>query len=500
MRAKLVAPLLLAVIARANALPNILYILADDMNAELGAFGGPAVTPHLDKLAATGLAFPRAFCQISVCSPSRQSFLTGRRPDTHGVWNFIDANPLNTSAAPGYFRDAGGYLSLGLGKTFHEAAGAWNAAQYWNTTFLPYFPYATNVCPHGGEGGGHCTLPDEAIWDAHLLNASLSYLDAAVAHAKETGAPFFLMTGFRDPHAPWAAPPRMAALYDEALVAPAAHPTLGAGTPLIAWSEQLAVMLENGTTFPFGPYAPVPAWVARDQRHAYMAAISYVDEHVGALVARLEAAGVANDTIVVFHADHGYATGQHGYWEKKANFDAIVRVPLIIKVPAKAATAAGKKAATFLDLVDVFPTLAALAGLPPPRGVDGEDLSAAFDAPGAALKGAAFHQYPACGMAALNQTRGECNNTPRAQFDFMGYSIRTAQWRYTQWLAWDGAALAPLWDGAFEEELYAHAGDDGTSLEAWENENAAAANPAVAAQLRAQLRAFFQPKGAAARV
>ena len=249
-------------------------------------------------------------------------------------------------------------------------------------------------------------------------------------------------------------------------------------------------MLENGTTFPFGPFAPVPEWVARDQRHAYMAAISYVDEHVGALVARLEAAGVADNTIIVFHADHGYATGQHGYWEKKANFDAIVRVPLIIKAPAKAA-AAGRMAATFIDLVDVFPTLAALAGLPPPPGVDGEDLSAAFDAPGTPQKGVAFHQYPACGMKALNQTRSECNSTPRTQFDFMGYSVRTPQWRYTQWLAWDAAALAPRWDGAFEEELYAHAGDDGTSLEAWENENLAAANPAVATQLRAQLRAFF---------
>ena len=193
MRASL--PLLLAAV-RGSALPNVLYILADDMNAELGVFGGPAVTPNLDRLAAEGLAFPRAFCQISVCSPSRQSFLTGRRPDTHGVWNFIDANPLNTSATPGYFRDAG-YLSLGLGKTFHEAAGAWNAGAYWNTSFLPYFPYATNACPHGGEGGGHCTLPDEAIWDWKLLNASLAYLDAAAAHAKQTGAPFFLMTGFR---------------------------------------------------------------------------------------------------------------------------------------------------------------------------------------------------------------------------------------------------------------------------------------------------------------
>ena len=482
--------LLLHLILVFTSRPNVLYILSDDMNAELGVFGGPAITPNLDKLASEGLAFPRAFCQISVCSPSRQSFLTSRRPDTNRVWNFIDANPLNTSAIPGYFRDAG-YLTLGLGKTFHEAAGGWNAPAYWNTTFLPYFPYDGNVCPHGGEGGGHCTLPDEDIWDFKLLNATLRYLEAAATHTRDTGAPFFLMTGFRDPHAPWAAPPRMAALYDEGSIAPAAQQTLGNGTPLIAWSNQLAVMLSNGTTFPFGPYSPVPLWVARDQRHAYMAAISYVDEHVGQLVAKLESEGLADNTIIVFHSDHGYSTGQHGYWEKKANFESIVRVPLIVKVPSKGGSA-GQKAATFIDLVDIFPTLAKLAGIPPPPGVDGDDLSAAFDAPGTAQKSAAYHQYPACNMKAFNETRGACNNVPREQFDYMSYSVRTPEWRYTLWLAWDKANLVALWDGAFEEELYAHAGDDGTSLELWDNENLAAANPAMATQLRAQLRAFFR--------
>lgn len=484
--------LLLLPLAVSGSRPNVVYILADDMNAELGVFGGPALSPHLDALAQGGLAFPRAFCQISVCSPSRQSFLTGLRPDTHQVWNFLDANPLSTRAIPGHFRD-NGYLTLGLGKTFHEDAGAWNAEAYWSTSARPYFPYSSNTCPHGGEGGGHCTLPDEKIWDYLLLNSTLSYLDYAMQHSNSTGTPFFLMTGFRDPHAPWAAPPRMAALYDEAKILPAAYPTLGKDTPLIAWSDQLAVTLENGTVFPFGPFSPVPDWVARDQRHAYMAAISYVDEHVGAILSRLESAGVADNTIIIFHADHGYASGQHGYWEKKANFDAIVRVPLIIKAPAKAATA-GTKAATFIDLVDVFPTLAALAGLPPPPGVDGDDLSAAFDAPATAQKSVAYHQYPACAMKQLNQTRGACNSTPKGQFDFMGYSVRTPAWRYTLWLAWNQSSLAPLWDGEFEEELYSHAGDEGTSLEMWENVNVAAANPTATAQLRAQLRSFFSKK------
>ena len=117
---------------------NVLYILADDMRAEWGAYGLPAITPHLDALAADGLIFTRAYSQISVCSPSRQSFLTSTRPDRHGVWNFLDHNPTASSAIPGHFKRAG-YLTLGLGKTFHEWGGAWNKENYWSLDKKPYF-------------------------------------------------------------------------------------------------------------------------------------------------------------------------------------------------------------------------------------------------------------------------------------------------------------------------------------------------------------------------
>jgi hypothetical protein len=152
--------LLLVSAASGCALPNVLYILSDDMRADIGAYGLPTVTPNLDALAASGLRFTHSFCQISVCSPSRQSFLTGRRPDRSGVWNFIDANPLNVSSIPRHFRDAG-YLTIGAGKTFHEDSGAWNAANVWsnNSANVPwYFEYGSNTCPHGGEGGGQCAL------------------------------------------------------------------------------------------------------------------------------------------------------------------------------------------------------------------------------------------------------------------------------------------------------------------------------------------------------
>jgi hypothetical protein len=94
-------------------------------------------------------------------------------------------------------------------------------------------------------------------------------------------------------------------------------------------------------------------------------------------------------------------------------------------------------------------------------------------------------------MTAINQTRFSCNSVPRSQFDFMGYSVRNADWRYTAWLPWDGAALRAEWDGEAVEELYAHTGDVGGSFDDYENANEAAANPQVAAALRARLRQFF---------
>ena len=375
-------------------------------------------------------------------------------PLSHQVWNFIDANPLNTTATPGHFRDHG-YLTLGLGKTFHEAGGAWNADAYWSTDVLPYYPYASNSCPHGNAGGGHCILPDDKIWDYTLLQATFKYLDHAMDNYKNTSQPFYVMTGFRDPHAPWAAPQRMYDLYNESAIAVPEHNVLDPTVPQIAWSHQLSVRLANGTDFPFGPYQAVPDWVNRNNRHAYYAAVSYVDEHIGQTLAKLKAAGLEDETIVVMHADHGYALGEHGMWEKKSNWDMAVRVPLMIKVPGKPRSA-GRVTASYTDLVDVFPTLAAVAGLPAPAGVDGDDVSAVFDDPTAVVKSAAYHQYPACAMdstAGFNVTRGACNNTPRDKFDYMGYTVRTPEWRYTLWVGWDTATLAPRWDGPSAEEL-----------------------------------------------
>ena len=250
------------------------------------------------------------------------SFLNSRRPDTFKVWNFIDYVPTNVTAVPRHFRDHG-YLTLGLGKGFHEDQGAWNAAENWTpdtgaNAGYPYYPYQGGKCtyhgkPSGGAGGGHCAQDETQIYDWHLMNRTVAYLKHAAAVRRATGQPFFLLSGFRKPHAPWQYPQRTWDLYpNESAIATATHDTLPEATPLIAWSHQLSVRLANGTAFPYAPRAPVPEWVQRDQRHAYYASVSFVDENVGKILDTLEAEGMADDTIVLFHADHGYHLGEHG--------------------------------------------------------------------------------------------------------------------------------------------------------------------------------------------
>jgi iduronate 2-sulfatase len=175
------------------------------MRSDWGTYGLPTHTPNLDALAKKSVLFEHSYCQISVCAPSRMSFMTGRRPDTFGVWNFIDTVPLNTSATPGHFKDHG-YITLGAGKTFHQNAGAWNAEKYWNLDEKPYFPYGVGQCPppgNGNQGGGHCMQKDTEIYDYHLRLTAIDYLQYATNESKASGRPFYLMCGFRKPHAPW---------------------------------------------------------------------------------------------------------------------------------------------------------------------------------------------------------------------------------------------------------------------------------------------------------
>eukprot|EP00054_Salpingoeca_dolichothecata_P025590 m.180243 g.180243 ORF g.180243 m.180243 type:complete len:326 (-) comp25410_c0_seq8:109-1086(-) len=322
----------------------------------------------------------------------------------------------------------------------------------------------------------------------------MDYLNQTVQEAKKKDQPFFLMTGFRKPHAPWQVPQRMLDLYPNYTdIAPAKYDTFPSNSPLIAWSHCLGVTLPNGTSFQYSPFEAVPKWVQSYQRRFYYADVSYVDENIGYILDTLDQLGVAEDTAIVVHSDHGYSLSEHGYWEKKSNFDLTVRVPLMIHVPWKPASH-GKRTGSLTELIDVFPTLAALAGLPKPENIDGNDVSALFDHPEKIVKSIAYHQYPACNVNSYNQTRAECNQVPKNKFDYMGYTMRTEEYRYTAWFPWNKTTLTPDFSAKYAAELYNHTGDTGdqsTTMDDYENDNLVDSLPQIAEALHTQLVEFF---------
>lgn len=229
-----------------------------------------------------------------------------------------------------------------------------------------------------------------------------------------------------------------------------------------------------------GITAPVDEWMQRHMRHAYYAAVSWVDAQIGRVLDVLDALGVAGYTVVVFHGDHGWQLGAHNSWHKQTNFELGTRVPLIIRAPFKARSA-GRHTATLAELVDIYPTLAELTGSPPPRdAIDGVSLAPLFDDPAQATipdakhtlnKTVAYQQFPHKTDHGCTFVRnGTCvNNTAtggslRGGGGMMGFCVRDARWRYCVWLPYAKKPLyvVPDWskvEGAKLEELYDHADD-----------------------------------------
>jgi iduronate 2-sulfatase len=433
--------------AVAAAPPNVLFIMADDLRPELAGYGSPAITPNLDRLAARGVRFERAYCQQAVCNPSRSSLLTGRRPDTLGIWSnethFRDPNPA-VATLPGWFK-AHGYEARCAGKIFHNwhtavrgDPGSWSAPEFLHYANhgddLPLVagPVPPNLALQSPRDYGQVPLddcrdvPDEATYDGRVAAE-------AVRQLGELGkGPFFLAVGFWKPHAPFNAPKRYWDLYDpDAIPAPRTD-RLPAGAPAFAGHKNAE--LHNYPGVP--AEEPIPADVARTLRHGYYACISYTDAQIGRLLDALDAEGLADDTIVVLWGDHGWQLGDHGLWHKHTNFELATRAPLLVSVP-KGATA-GRSCAAPVEFVDVYPTLADLCGLPLPPGLEGASLKPFLADPAAPAAKVAISQYP----------RGAGDGAGPV----MGYSIRDERWRLTLWRERHGTRIVAT-------ELYDEAND-----------------------------------------
>ncbi len=331
---------LLALSSSAAAPPNFLVIAIDDLRPDLGTYGAKHMhTPHIDALAERGVVFERAYAQYALCGPSRNSIFTGARPDTTRVHrnssHFRAALPGIVSM-PELFKN-NGYQTRGLGKILHNNQ---DDPQSWSEPFffITAKQYASKRYRKRKVGidGIHDSnrelplwegpdVPDETYRDGVIRREAVKTMRRFARDER----PFFLMAGFHKPHTPFVAPKKYWDLYDRASLPLATNPFAPRGAPPYALSAWRYVRSFKGIP----PEGPLDEPLARVVRHAYFAAVSYIDTQVGMLIAELERLGRADDTVVVLWSDHGYQLGDHGMWSKHTNYETATRVPLIVSDP-----------------------------------------------------------------------------------------------------------------------------------------------------------------------
>jgi uncharacterized sulfatase len=421
----------LALPARAADKPNVLFIASDDLNCHVGCYGNALVkTPNLDRLAARGMRFDRAYCQFPLCSPSRTSLLFGLRPDSTGIQNNTTQYRTRLPDAvslPQYLRKQG-YYAARVGKMYHYGVpgqigtpGMDDPAS-WDLTVNPSGrdktdeKMVTNYTPKNGIGASLAYLvaegTDEEQTDGKAATEAIRILQT------KRDKPLFLAVGFYRPHVPCIAPKKWFDLY----------PLDRISLPDDPADDRKHHPEAAYTVKP--PNYGIDAPKLKEFVQAYYASTSFMDAQVGRLLDALEKEKQLDNTIIVFWSDHGWHLGEHGMWQKMSLFEESARVPLIVATPTMKGK--GKASGRTVELLDLYPTLTDLCGLPTPKDLHGKSLKALLDDPAAEHKPAAYTQV----------TRGGMEN------QFLGRSVRTERWRYTEW---DG--------GKKGVELYDHDND-----------------------------------------
>ncbi len=405
---------------------NVLYIVSDDLNNTLGCYGDKLVhSPNIDRLAKQGVRFDRAYCQFPLCNPSRASFLTGLRPDsTRVVENATQfrKNVPDAVTMPQTFQKAG-YFVARVGKLYH-----YGVPLQIGTSGLDDPPsWMKFVNPRGRDRDDE---PSIFTLVPGQFGGTLSWLASEGADADQTdgiGAaeaiklleehkdkPFFLAVGFYRPHTPYVAPKKYFDMYPPdkvPLAAVAANHRDGLPAPAFGSAKKEQEKLTDP--------------LRREARQAYHASTTFMDAQVGRVLDVLERLKLADNTIVVFHSDHGYHLGEHGLWQKMSLWEESARVPLIIYVPNGKGN--GHASPRTVELIDLHPTLADMAGIPAPEKLDGKSLRPLLDNPTAAWTKPAYTQVTRGTPTATGET------TKKGQSVIMGRTVRTERWRYTEW-------------------------------------------------------------------
>ncbi len=404
--------------------PNVLFISFDDLNHYVGFLDRApnSITPHFNRLAERCTVFERAYCQAPICNPSRASLMSGLRPSTTGVYN--NRQPLrfsetgkNCVTLPQYFRQ-NGYLTTGSGKVYH---GKFPDPMSWDS----YVPSLFNQSHSGAKPDHHpvngmvgmgnldwgpMDVADEDMQDYKAVSYCVEQL--GTRHDK----PFFLTCGFKLPHLMWHAPRKYIEAYElNDLHLPETLANDLDDVPEIAqrWTNQK----------PHARIVEAGQW--KKAIRCYLACISFVDTQIGRLIDALDASAYAEDTAIVLWADHGWHLGEKSHWKKSTLWEEATRVPLLISAPGYSPGTCSKP----VGLIDIYPTLIALCGLPAREELEGRSLVPLMENPD--------RNWP---FPAIT-THGRGN-----------HAIRSDRWRYIRYA-----------DGS--EELYDHRHDE---ME-WEN-------------------------------
>lgn len=460
---------------------NVLFIISDDLNNLLGCYGDPQVkTPNIDRLAARGVLFNKAYCSYPLCGPSRNSLLTGLYPNSTGIHAnaqvFRQTIP-NQLSMPQAFRQQG-YFAARIGKLYHYnvpnsvGTNGHDDPASWEMELNPAgvdrleeHPQIFSLTPN--QFGGTLSWYASPQSDEHHTDALMaSDADWVLQRcARDTKRPFFLAVGFFRPHTPYVAPktpyfdmykesemPVVQGVEEDRLDIPAAG--------LASQKKEQEKLTDD---------------LRRQCRQAYYASISFMDTQVGVVVDSLDRLGLAKDTVIVFTSDHGYHMGEHGLWQKMSLFEESSRVPLLIVAPGMSR---GTVAETPVSQVDLFPTLAELCGVKTPENLQGQSLVPMLKDPSHIGRGWALTQVSRGGKR-RNATTGAESNGP-----FFGYSLRTERWRYTEW---DG--------GAAGRELYDHLNDSRELTNLAQNDNHEATVNEFSKALRDAVATTLPPNG-----
>lgn len=448
--------------------PNILFIAVDDLRPELGCYGNTYVkSPNIDRLAQNSILFSRAYCQSAVCNPSRASLLTGLRPNTIKVWDlrtdFRDNGP-DIVTLPQYFKN-NNYHALGIGKIYHNTIPdslSWSEPKM-HISGYPFDPDAVyradrnvaalnkrkeKIITDGREerfidrigewylkdtATEMVDLPDNVYYDGAQTDMAIQKL----SELKNNKKPFFFAIGYYRPHLPFNAPKKYWDLYQRDKIPLAVNKYLPENSPPMAINNLRELRGYTDFKHIAKPHeGKLSESEARLLKHGYLASVSYIDAQVGRLLNELDRLKLRENTIVILWGDHGWKLGEHSSWCKMTNHEIDTRVPLIISAPGF--TEHGLETNSLVEFVDIYPTLCELAGLPVPESLDGESLVPLIKNPRLRFKEAVFSQFLREGIWLAPDG-----------IEYMGNSIRTERYRYTEWINWETKKLAA-------RELYDH--------------------------------------------